>query len=200
MPKVDPARLHPVASPLPWRVLAWALAAVLAGWSGTSRAVDGVSLEVGESTSSYTDVTVTRIGVLWNWQGKWLTRGDWHLGGYWDAAIGYWHVDADASIRVTNHILEVGLTPMLRWQLSARQALSPFIDFGIGIRLVDENAVTLLRDLSGPVLFGSVIGAGFQFGPKGYALSYRFQHLSTGGLKEPNNGVNVQSIRLHHTF
>ena len=42
---------------------------------------------------------------------------------------------------------------------------------------------------------------GYRFGAKGaFDLSYRYQHLSNGGIKHPNNGVNFNQIRLQYHF
>lgn len=49
--------------------------------------------------------------------------------------------------------------------------------------------------------FGDHLGLAYRFGEKGALdASYRFQHLSNAGIKEPNNGIDFHQIRLQYHF
>jgi len=169
--------------------------------SGPVRAADGLSIELGQSTSSFTDVQVVRLGARRNWTAQPIPTGRWQLGGHWDLSAGLWHNQSDPRIRMSNEVVELSLTPTLRWQSGVPGAVMPFIDAGLGVHLVSDDTITTLRDLSGHVLFGSVLGAGIRVGARGeYEIGYRVQHLSNGGIRQPNNGINLQSIRLHYHF
>ena len=162
-------------------------------------AVDGVSLELAESVSSLTDITAARIGMQWNWDRRLLETKGWYLGGYWNATAGYWQNSSDPAIRTSSSVYELGFTPTLRWQQIERTPLGPFIDLGVGVRYVSEDSLTTLRDLSGHLQFGSVLGVGLRAGPRSaYEFSYRVEHLSNGGTRAPNNGINFQSIRFQY--
>jgi hypothetical protein len=90
---------------------------------------------------------------------------------------------------------------MLRWQPEGHPDFHPCIDAGLGVHALSGDSITLFRDLSGHVLFGSVLGFGLRLGAKGeYEIAYRVQHLSNGGLRQPNSGINLQSLRLHYHF
>jgi len=46
-----------------------------------------------------------------------------------------------------------------------------------------------------------MLGFGLGFGEKGqYELSYRYQHISNGDIKTPNNGMNLHLLRLGYSF
>jgi lipid A 3-O-deacylase len=46
-----------------------------------------------------------------------------------------------------------------------------------------------------------VVGFGLGFGDKGqYEISYRLQHISNGGIKTPNQGMNLHLLRLGYSF
>jgi lipid A 3-O-deacylase len=186
----------------------FAAAIVVAGLSvaavmmaGRAGAVEGVSVELGGSTSSLTDLQVSRLGVQWKWNQRLLESGGGYLGGYWDFSVGYWRNESDPRLRTSSSLLDIGLTPTLRWTQPWRPALAGFVDFGIGLHWLSEDSITTLRDLSSPVQFGSVLGVGLQFGTGGeYELGYRVQHLSNGGLQQPNSGINLQLIRFQYHF
>jgi|LNFM01.1.fsa_nt_gb lipid A 3-O-deacylase len=183
-------------------VAATAAGAVLAAFLvAPAQAVDGVTVEAGRSTSSYTDVPVSRVGLRWDWAARPFSAGGWYLGGYWDVSVGYWRNQSDARIRTSNDLVEASLTPTLRLQPEGNPGFHPFIEAGVGVHALSGDSITTLRDLSGHVLFGSVLGIGLRLGAKGeYEIGYRVQHLSNGGLREPNPGINLQSLRLHYHF
>jgi lipid A 3-O-deacylase len=44
-------------------------------------------------------------------------------------------------------------------------------------------------------------GVGVQFGSRQqYLAGYRFQHISNGGIKEPNPGINFSQLYLQYNF
>ena len=77
-------------------------------------AVDGISFEYGDSDSSNTRVNAYRIGAQWNWNKKLIEAGNWHLGGYWEANLGYW--DNRSTGRIANELFDIGFTPVFRLQ------------------------------------------------------------------------------------
>jgi opacity protein-like surface antigen len=177
------------------------LAVSLATAATPARAVDGITIEASRSISIYTDIPVARVGLRWDWAARPFSAGGWYLGGYLDLAAGYWRNESDARIRTSNDLVEASLTPTLRWQPEGNPGFHPFIDAGVGLHALSGDSITTLRDLSGHLLFGSVLGVGLRLGAKGeYEIGYRVQHLSNGGLRQPNSGINLQSLRLHYHF
>lgn len=154
-----------------------------------AHAVDGMALEAGEGSRS----EMWRVGLQWHWPQRWLQRGDWHVGGYWDLAAGEWHYDAAPGER--SRLTDVGLTPVFRLQRNGGRGL--FLEGGVGAHLLSG---TNLGDkhFSTGFQFGDHVGFGYRAG--GLEIGYRFQHLSNAGIKIPNQGINFQQVRLQYWF
>ncbi|MBI4204509.1 MAG: acyloxyacyl hydrolase [Betaproteobacteria bacterium] len=166
--------------------LAWAV------MSAPSYAIDGASVEVGNGDGT----DMGRVGVQWDWKTRWLQGQNWHLGGYWDFALGYWHRGSPPGLN--EDITDIGLTPVLR--LQRNDLRGPYLEAGIGFHLLSKTSIGDKR-LSTAFQFGDHVGAGYRFGPKAaYDVSYRFQHLSNAGIKKPNNGIEFHQIRLQYHF
>jgi hypothetical protein len=57
------------------------------------------------------------------------------------------------------------------------------------------------RRFSTAFQFGDHLAIGYRFGGKGqYDLSWRFQHLSNGGIKQPNDGIDFFQARFQYHF
>lgn len=49
--------------------------------------------------------------------------------------------------------------------------------------------------------FADMTGVGLQFGNRQrYLAGYRFQHISNGGINEPNPGINFSQLYLQYNF
>ncbi|MBX9811901.1 MAG: acyloxyacyl hydrolase [Burkholderiales bacterium] len=175
-----------------------ALAAVLA-FPPVVFAVDGMSIEYGNSNSSNADVKLYRVGLQWDWKKKWLDTGNWHLGGYWDVSLGYW--DNRSVSKTHGSIADIGLTPVFRFQQSHYAGFSPYLEAGIGLHLLSATSVSPERRFGSSFQFGDHLGLGMRFGDRGrYDIGYRYQHLSNAGLKSPNQGINFHQLRLQYNF
>ena len=152
---------------------------------------DGADFELGSGLGNHGEMW--RVGVFWDWKKKWLATRNWHLGGYWDAQFGQWSGSGKRTIN------DLGLTPVFRFQQSSPSKISPYVEGAIGLHLISPTRFDDNRQLSSAVQFGDHIGVGARFGEHWkYDLSLRFQHLSNGGIKEPNDGINFLQIRLQH--
>ncbi len=172
------------------KIAAAALAALIC-FALPARALDGVSAEAGQGTGT----EVWRIGAQWNWDKKWFDRGGWHLGAYWDLQLGQWHGSGK------NTITDIGLTPVFRYQKSDLSGLAPYVEGAIGFHLISNTRLDANRAFGSAFQFGDHVGAGVRFGDKGrYDLGVRFQHLSNGGIKKPNNGLNFTLVRFQYHF
>ncbi len=176
-----------------------AAAAVLSVAGPAAHAIDGMSIEFGDADSSYSDVRLYRVGVQWKWSKRWFDTGNWHLGGYWDASLGYW--DNKSPGATHSSIFDAGLTPVFRFQQNNPSGFSPYVEAGIGIHFLSHTSVTAQRQFGSSFQFGDHVGVGLRLGGKGqYDLGYRFQHLSNAGIKQPNNGINFHQVRLQYNF
>lgn len=160
--------------------------------NGPVRALDGVAVEIGNGDGT----DMARIAVQYDWKQRWLQGANWHLGGYWDLGVGQWHHSATANQNAD--ITEIGVTPVLRLQQNSLQGI--YGEAGIGAHFLSHTSIGDRR-LSTSFQFGDHLGVGYRFGPKAaYDLGYRYQHVSNGGIKKPNSGINFNQIRLQYHF
>ena len=169
---------------------------LVAPWA---RAVDGMSVVVGTSDSTNASVDILRVGVQWNWSKRWAIGQDWHVGGYWELDFGYW---SNHSPRKTNNgMTDVGFTPVFRLQQTRMGAVSPYLEGAIGFHLLSDTSVSEERRFSTSFQFGDHLGLGIRFGYKhAMELGYRYQHLSNGGIKDPNQGINFHQVRFQYYY
>lgn len=152
-------------------------------------AVNGFSFEAGGGTGSQ----MWRLGAQHDWQSKWLQSGNWHLGAYWDLQLGQWYGHGKQTIT------DIGLTPVFRYQQTVRSSFSPYVEAAIGLHLIEPVRMDDGRGFTTAFQFGDHVGFGARFGERGqYDLGVRFQHLSNGGIKEPNNGINFAQVRFQY--
>jgi len=167
--------------------------------SPAALAIDGISVEFGSSDSSNSSVNLYRVGAQWDWNKKLLETGNWHVGGYWEANLGYW--DNQSAARTNSSITDIGFTPVFRFQQNSIAGPAPYAELGIGIHFLSATSVSTQRQFGSSFQFGDHIGAGVRFGDRGrYDIGYRYQHLSNAGIKQPNQGINFHQLRLQYHF
>ena len=160
-----------------------------------------MSFEYGDSDSTNADVKLYRIGAAVGLeQAAGSTPADWHLGGYWDLSLGYWDNRQPCRRRIRS-ITEIGLTPVFRLQRTIRLEFRRIVEAAIGFHFLSATSVSPERKFGSSFQFGDHLGAGLRFGDKGhYDVSYRYQHLSNAGIKDPNQGINFHQLRLQYHF
>jgi hypothetical protein len=169
------------------------VAAWLALTGPCALAMDGMAVEAGRGDGT----DMGRVAVQWDWGQRWFQGAEWHVGGYWDLGLGYWRRD-DTRAGENDDIVEIGLTPVFR--LQGNDLTGPFAEIGIGAHLLSRTSIGDKR-LSTKFQFGDHIGVGYRFGAKGaWELGYRYQHLSNGSIKKPNDGINFHQVRVQYRF
>ncbi len=165
--------------------------------AGERRWIDAVSVTLGGSDESY-NTDVLQLGMQKRWRHSWFTGGAWYLGGYWDSELTLMEADRGS----TDEVLGLSITPVLRYQRDARlsSGVTPFAEAGLGAHLLSATHIGD-SNLSTAFQFGSLLGVGVGFGERGqYELSYRFTHLGNGGIKEPNDGIDLHLLKLGYNF
>ena len=176
-----------------------AAAAVLLAASSSALAVDGYSFEYGHSDSGNVNVDLYRLGMQWDWKKKLVQVGGWNLGGYWDLDVAYW--DNKSTGASTTGIAEVGFTPTFRIQQDTISNFSPYAEVAVGLHFLSNTSINSQRQFGSSFQFGDHVGFGVRLGDKGkYDIGYRYQHLSNAGIKEPNQGINFNELRLQYHF
>ncbi len=167
-------------------------------------AVDGVFIEYGRGNasviSSASMVKMYRVGALWNWHKSWLNDGAWHVTGSWEASLGSWRgFKPDANNQT---VTDIGITPVFRLEQKEGSGMTPYLEAGVlGIHLISPTSIYSGRNFSTALQFGDALGFGVSLGERRqFDLGYRFQHLSNGNIKRPNNGVDFNQIHLVYRF
>jgi hypothetical protein len=162
---------------------------------GNALAVEGASIEYGNGEAT----DMMRVGLSWDWDTQWFTGGDWLLTGYWEASLGAWRGNsANGSNRT---VTDIGITPVFRFQQKNPGGLAPYAEAAIGFHLISPTSIYANRRFGSAFQFGDHVGVGVRFGDRRqFDLGYRFQHLSNGGLKKPNQGINFNQIRFAYSF
>ena len=174
-----------IAAEFPMR--ADVLAAFLLCFAGPAgAAADSVSLELGGGDER---TTLLRIGLQWKWDKRWLQRGDWHLGAYWDVQFGHWKNGEEVG--------DFSVTPVFRYQRSG-SGWNPYVEGAIGFHLLTDLRISRLRRFSTNFQFGDHVGVGLQNGRHDWSL--RLQHISNGGIARPNPGINFLVLRYQRSL
>jgi lipid A 3-O-deacylase len=159
-------------------------------------AIDGISVEYGLANR----VEMTRLGVAWLWDRSWLSDGDWQLTGFWEATLGRWrgHRPNDNNQTIT----EIGITPVFRFSPKVSSGLAPYVEGGfVGLHLISPTFIYNDRKFGSAFQFGNHVGFGISFGEKReFDLGYRFQHVSNGDIKQPNQGINFSQLHFIYRF
>jgi hypothetical protein len=137
------------------------------------------------------------LGVAWDPDLTWWRIGDWHFSLIGEAHVAWWHTNEGD---VHNDIGEIGVTPIIRF-IKGSGSLRPFIELGAGICLLTSPRISSTFTFGDAFQFAEMAGAGVQFGSRQqYLAGYRFQHISNGGIKEPNPGINFSQLYLQYNF
>jgi lipid A 3-O-deacylase len=148
-----------------------------------ARALDGVSVQAGRGDDR---TYLLRVAVTDQWRERGPAPSGWTLAGYWEFAAGLWDNTNESTA-------ELAATPVFRFE---RQAI--YVEGAIGFHLVSTR-ISSARVFSTAFQFGDHLGAGMRFGPgRRYDLGMRIQHLSNGGVRSPNPGINFLLVRLQY--
>lgn len=157
-----------------------------------AQAIDGFAFEAGRATQT----DMMRIAAQWKWSQRWFQTASRHLGGYWDLSLAEW--DREHRPGETGYLTEIGFTPVFR--LQANDLRGFYLEGGIGAHLLSSTQLGN-KHFGTAFQFGDHLGFGYRFGARGAMdISYRYQHLSNADIKQPNNGIDFQQLRLQFWF
>ena len=156
---------------------------------------DGVALEAGYG--QHTDVD--RVALTREWSRRWEGGPGWGFTGYWDASIARWR--PHNPIGGNQNVTDIGFTPV--WRLVQQQtgAFAPFAEVAVGAHYISNHEPWTRHQMSTHFQFGDHVGVGASLGDqRAVDVALRFQHLSNGGLENPNPGINFFELRADYHF
>lgn len=151
---------------------------------------DSLSFEAGRGEER---VDVWRAGLQWAWDKHWLRGRAWQLAAYWDLQLGQW--------TGPNAVTDISFTPVFRYERFASAGIRPYVEGAIGFHMLSEARISPRRRFSTRFQFGDHVSLGIRFGDgRRHDLSLRLQHLSNGGIRRPNPGINFWMLRYQRHF
>ena len=184
--------LPSVFSPRPSVVSRLVVSAVLIAGSGCALAADW-SVGVGSGDKGVRKIS---LAAGWDreeplWQGQ-----KWHLALRHEVELGIWR------IRHASDAVEFGYSPVLRLiRPLSTHAGRLFVEGSIGVRLISHTRLSPDFGMSTAFQFSDMLGIGYQWGTEQRTtVGVRATHVSNGGIKKPNHGVNFGQLYVQRTF
>lgn len=177
------------------RTILGAFLALIVTNAGATGGMMNPTIEVGNGDST----DMMRVAMSLDWDKRWFDSGNWMVTGFWEASLGEWKGKSSAGNNQS--ILDVGLTPVFRFQQRTLSGLAPYAEGAIGFHLISPTFINANRKFGSAFQFGDHVGFGIRFGDRyQYDLGYRYQHLSNGSIKQPNQGINFNQVRFTYHF
>jgi hypothetical protein len=169
-------------------------AALLCGAITSAHAVDGVSLIYGQGNN----VDVFGVEARSDEWRRWPVGANWRLSAYGVGSIAYWRAREETEHK---ELWDFGAAPALRLQGTRTSGAVPYVEASLGVHLLSSRQINGNRAFSTSFQFGEFVGAGVLFGPRQeFGLGMRLQHVSNGGIENPNPGLTFVSAALSYRF
>jgi len=170
----------------------------VAGFLGNASAIDlrpdGYTVHgaVGTNTAN-----MMGAGLVWDWNWE-LLRRKAEITAHTELLVNHWRADAFGG--GTQGFNQLVVLPTARFRLS--QGRSPwFMEFGIGLSVLDRKYLTPHRGFSTRWNFYDTIGIGHSFGAgHAHELGLRWVHVSNANIKKPNPGQDFLQLRYAARF
>jgi lipid A 3-O-deacylase len=95
------------------------------------------------------------------------------------------------------HLWDVNATPYVRWRPASAPWHAMFLQAGIGVHLLSATKLQGAGSFGSVLQFGEQLAGGFNFGTGSrYEVLFFVQHVSNGGLADPNNGKTSYGATL----
>jgi len=169
------------------------LAAALLASAGESNAMRvGIQAGVG----NYVDILGVGIGSEdWN---QWSAGENWALSVYGVAGASYWQGNHHGQ---NADLVDLSAAPVLRLERNSSGKVAPYIEASIGLHLLSHTRINETRQFSTAFQFGEFLGVGMTFGEeRRYDVALRVEHVSNGGIKNPNDGLTFGAVVFQYRF
>jgi len=168
-------------------------AALLCSAATSAHAVEGISLIYGQGNSVDVFGIEARTG---EWR-RWQLGNAWHMSAYGMGSVANWHAREHTE---NKELWDFGLAPVLRLERPGAGAV-PYVEASLGAHLLSRRRINGNREFSTAFQFGEFVGGGVLFGPRqNFGIGVRLQHVSNGGIRNPNPGLTFTSVALRYEF
>jgi hypothetical protein len=118
----------------------------------------------------------------------------WQLDRTWTARVMTWNAEHPRPFG--KHLWDASLMPTLRLSERRFEGGQPFVEAAIGAHLLSATVLDN-RPLSTAFQFGEQLAVGVRIpGRVPVTFSVRAEHVSNGGIKQPNSGVTFAAFRV----
>lgn len=134
------------------------------------------------------------VQAVWAPQEKpeYLARHD--LGLRLAAQLARW-VASESDAKYNHSLTDGSVMAEVRYGLSSEASVRSFAEAGLGLHLMSHTRIAN-RQLGVAFGFGTQLAVGAVFGDNGrYELAAFAHHVSNGGIKDPNDGINYFGVR-----
>ncbi len=176
-----------------WRTLA--AAALISGLSAAAHADPAVHVAFGRDSDH--DINKYEVGLNWDSGFAWGNPQGWLLNLQWEVALAEWNPRSGTN---RQNVTEIGFSPILRLEKRGA-ALTPFVEISVGARLLSHASTSDEHRYGSAFQFADMAGVGVTFGSRRQGeAGFRYQHVSNGGIKQPNPGTTFYMGYLRYRF
>jgi len=169
------------------------LAVVLLAVPDNSAAMGRIAVEAG--VGNYVDVVGVGIGSE-DWK-QWSPGQDWSLSLYGLARASFWR----GHDHHNEDVVDLSAAPVLRLERISAGTFAPYVEASIGLHLLSHTRINETRQFSTAFQFGEFLGVGVTFGDnRRYDVALHVQHVSNGGIKNPNDGLTYGAVVFQYRF
>ncbi len=150
---------------------------------------------------SRADVEAIALGLEFFSSQIWFDDGNWYCNPFLELLVGYWEGDAGHTGVTSLH--EAGASAYIRCirkQQASSCCIRPYADVGLGLHYITEDRIEG-KELGRQWLAGSNVGVGLVLGnSERFDIGLRIRHLSNGGTRDINWGINHYMMRAAIRF
>lgn len=180
---------------LPRAALVSVAAALLALPSAAGAA--GFSMQAGYGRDNRHGVEKYEVSARWDEIVQWQLSSRLALALDGEVNVANWRA---LSSRPSSQLMEFGVSPIFRLSY-AGDHVTPFVEASVGLRVLSHTEIAGGHRMGSAFQFSDMIGVGVAFGKaQRLTIGYRFQHLSNGGIKDPNPGTNFSMGYVRYRF
>ncbi len=145
---------------------------------------------IGESKDL---INICRLGFQKQFGRKWVKSKTGHFSGYHEVSLNFWEHENES-------ITGVAYSPVFTYGFAGLNNVFSYLEAGIGISYLSEKTING-RDLSSHFQFEDRIGIGAKIGKqRAHDLNLRYMHYSNGGIKQPNEGIEIFIFSYTYSF